>query len=293
MIRSMTAFGRAEQSADFGSVTVEVRAVNSRHLDLVQRLPASFAALEDRIKGLVSQRVSRGRIEMRIQIQEGTQATNGFELDEHKAQAFYQALVRMKASLNLPGRISIAQMAAIPGLIRPAENGTDMDAIWPVVSETITQALNAMDAMRRTEGEFLARDMGARIDWIAASLDRIQDLAKNLAAQYAERLKDRIVEMTRGGVEIDPARIAQEAAFLADRADISEEIVRSRSHLAQFRAMMADPEPAGRKLNFLTQELGREFNTMGVKVGHAQAAHIIVDIKSEIEKIREQIQNVE
>jgi uncharacterized protein (TIGR00255 family) len=147
--------------------------------------------------------------------------------------------------------------------------------------------------MRVQEGANLATDILARIDLLASGVDQVAGLADGLVAQYQERLQGRITELTRGGVEIDPGRIAQEAAFLADRSDISEEIVRARSHVAQFRALADDPEPAGRKLNFLLQEMNRELNTMGVKVGSAAASHIIVNMKSELEKIREQIQNVE
>jgi len=147
--------------------------------------------------------------------------------------------------------------------------------------------------MRRKEGDYLARDINERLDAISHRLERIDEDASGLLPVYQQRLMERIQTLTRGAVEIDPARIAQEAAFLADRSDICEEVVRARSHLEQWRQLMLADKPAGRKLNFLIQELNREFNTMGAKVGRAELSHIIVDVKAELEKLREQVQNIE
>jgi uncharacterized protein (TIGR00255 family) len=168
-----------------------------------------------------------------------------------------------------------------------------MDACWRVVKECMSESVADLVAMRKQEGDFIAQDMIRRLDILEKSIDQIERGSADLLFHYQNRLKDRISVLTKGLVEMDPERIAQEAAFLADRSDVSEEIVRVRSHIKQFRDIMSSTESAGRKLNFLLQELSREFNTMGSKTEKVDISHIVVTVKSELEKIREQLQNVE
>jgi uncharacterized protein (TIGR00255 family) len=293
MIKSMTAYAAAERSSDIASVSVEIRTVNSRHLDLTLRLPNLLQPLEERVKSLIAGRVSRGRVEVRVQVEDRSEAATAFEVDAEKAGAYRRALDELKARLDLPGEVSLEMMAGVPGMIRPGESETDAEPVWTVAAEALNAALDALEAMREKEGAFMAEDFAARLNEIEAGIDRIASDSGGLLEHYRDRLSARIAALTRDMVEIDPARIAQEAAFLADRSDISEEIVRARSHLAQFRAMLSDDEPAGRKLNFLLQEFNREFNTMGSKTGSADVSHIVVRLKSELEKIREQVQNIE
>jgi uncharacterized protein (TIGR00255 family) len=178
-------------------------------------------------------------------------------------------------------------------MIVPADTSVAMDMHWPLISDCITKALLQVDGMRCQEGEFIGRDIALRLDGVEQQLGRIETSVEDLPAIYRDKLQARINNLTAGVADIDPVRLAQEAALLADRSDISEEIIRVRSHIKQFRSIMADDQPAGKRLNFLLQELNREFNTMGSKAGQARAAHMIVDIKAEIEKIREQVQNIE
>jgi uncharacterized protein (TIGR00255 family) len=169
-----------------------------------------------------------------------------------------------------------------------------MEAYWPAFKNCINEAITNLIAMRKQEGNFLEADIFFRLNGIEECIERIQKESSDLLSHYQQRLKDRITALTKGIIEIDPGRIAQEAAFLADRSDISEEIVRVASHIKHFRTIMDSAEPAaGRKLNFLVQELNREFNTMGSKTNHSNVSHIIVELKSDLEKIREQLQNVE
>ena len=178
-------------------------------------------------------------------------------------------------------------------MLRPAAAAADAERLWPAIEAGLRRALDELEAMRRREGEHLARDLLARLAQVDAALKDIAARSEGLTVLIQQRLKERMALITRGVVEIDPTRLAQEAAFLADRSDISEEIVRAQSHLRQCRDTMDSAEPAGRKLNFLLQELNREFNTMGSKIGDADAAHRVVDVKSQLEKIREQVQNIE
>ncbi len=293
MIKSMTGFAAAETIAGDIAVTADIRSYNSRHLDVVLRLPASCTALEDRIKSLVAERIVRGRVELKVQIKDRSEAAAGYEIDRPRAQAIHAVLGQLKREFDLSGDISLELMVAVGGIIQPVENVNDIESLWSLITECLRRCLDDLETMRKNEGDFIAADLTARLNDIEACIGQIKNDSDDLPNQYQERLKERIAALIRETVEIDPGRIAQEAAFLADRSDISEEIVRAASHIRQFRQIMRSKEPAGRKLNFLLQELHREFNTIGSKVGHADTSHRVVEVKSELEKIREQIQNVE
>ncbi len=293
MIKSMTAFATVEKITDDLSAKVEMRSYNSRHIDMFLRIPSPYQFLEDKIKGLIGARIARGRLEMRLQIEEHSTETAALELDNARANALMGILSQLKSKFKIKSDITLDTLLNAGGIIKPIENQQDDDVIWPVVKECTALALDDLDSMRRKEGDFIAADFRQRLEFINGCLKWIKKDSANLITQYQQRLKERISSLTQNIVELDPARIAQEAAFLADRSDISEELTRAASHLNQFEQLMQAPEPAGRKLNFLLQELNREFNTMGSKIGDAAVAHLVIDVKSELEKIREQIQNVE
>ena len=293
MIKSMTGFAAAEIIDGEIAVTADIRAFNSRHLDIALRVPSNYMSLEEKIKGLIARQIVRGRLEVKVQIKDPSEGAFAFEIDWIRARAMHAALSRLKKELDLKNEISVDQLLGVGGMIKPNETIDESGRIWPMVRESLNRALDDLETMRLKEGAFIADDLAARLDLIEASLVEIKADSNDLIGQYQKRLKDRIATLIQDTVELDPARLAQEAAYLADRSDISEEIVRARSHVEQFRHIMASEEPAGRKLNFLLQELHREFNTMGSKVGQADTSHRIVDVKSELEKIREQIQNVE
>lgn len=293
MLKSMTAYACEEISEQALTVGVEMRAYNSRYLDIVLRLPPGYAAFEEAIKGVIGTCVARGRVEVRIKVKDLSEDACAYEADTARAKAFYAAAQTLRKDLHLPGDLTLENLLALPGLVQSVENSPVADTHRPLMQRCLNQALEALDRMRRQEGEHIARDFAQRLDGIEAQLDRVEAAADGLVEQYRDKLQTRIESLTQGLVALDPMRIAQEAALLADRSDISEEIVRARSHVAQFRAIMQDDEPAGRKLNFLLQEFNREFNTMGAKAGKADLAHTIVALKAEIEKLREQVQNIE
>ncbi len=293
MIKSMTGFAAVEVLDGDVGVSTDIRAVNSRHLDLVLRIPAGYAGLEDRIKGLINRKIVRGRLEVKIQITDATEAAVAFEIDWARAEGMYTALNQLTDKLGLQNEITLDHLLSVGGIIRPVDTVEDSESVWKTIEACLERALADLDTMRRKEGEFIANDLFARLDFIENGLTEIKGNSANLIDQYQERLMERVAVLTKETVDIDPARLAQEAAFLADRSDISEEIVRVQSHIEQFRRIMQSHEPGGRKLNFLLQELHREFNTIGSKIGHAETAHRVVEVKAELEKIREQIQNVE
>ena len=293
MIKSMTAFAAAESTVDELTVKIEIRSYNSRHLDIVLRIPPACQPLEDKIKGLISSRVARGRLEIRAQVDDGSDEALALEVDFSRAKALVTAFKELKGQFDFKNDITLEMLLGAGGVIKTVEKLEKEDIVWPAVKKCLQLALDDLDAMRQKEGDFIAKDFEHRLKFLKAYLKKIRKNSNDLLPQYQERLKERVSLLTQGSVELDPARIAQEAAFLADRSDISEEIVRAESHLDQFDQIMNAVEPAGRKLNFLLQELNREFNTMGSKIGNAEVAYLIIDVKSELEKIREQIQNVE
>ena len=293
MIKSMTAYARSEHKNEDITVVTEIRSYNSKNLDMNLRTPQALSVFEAKIKSLISDSIARGRIEIKLSVEETSEAVNAFEIDEARADAYKNALVMLKNRFDLDGEISLDLLSNVGGIIKPVEVEKDLELQWVVIEESIRKALDELDAMRKNEGAFLAEDIAMRLEEIESNIKIIEKESADLLPVYQERLKDRIQALPNGIVDIDPERIAQEAAFLADKSDISEEIVRGRSHVKQFREIMESGEPAGRKLNFLIQEFNREFNTMGSKTGKADVSHIIVALKSELEKIREQVQNIE
>jgi uncharacterized protein (TIGR00255 family) len=292
MILSMTAFSSTKLIVPPFSVNCEIRACNSKALDISLRITSGYSALEEKLKSLISETISRGRLDILIQISETAVSPAAFEIDEPRALAYYQVLTEIKERFTLKSSVSLEMMAAA-GIIKPSESEKDMNAAWVAVQSCARTAVCELVAMRRQEGEYMAGDIRTRLENIENQLAKIETESEGLVSFYQERLIRRIQKITRGIVEIDPGRLAQEAAFLADRSDISEEIVRARSHILQFRQFMDAPEPAGRKLNFLLQEMNREFNTMGSKTENASVSYCVVEVKTELEKIREQVQNIE
>jgi uncharacterized protein (TIGR00255 family) len=293
MIKSMTAYARAELSADDISVTIEIRGYNSRYLDVAVKIPQAYTVVEDKLKRALSEKISRGRLELKVAIDDPSETPETFTVNEALACAYFDALTKLKNALNPETDIPFELVAKKTGVIESTEHEINADKIWSAVSSCLDKALLDFDAMKLAEGRAINADIISRLGFIEDCISRIEVLASDMPGYYQEKLRERINALTNGLVEIDPARIAQESALLADRSDISEEIVRARSHIAQFHQLMEAPSPSGRPLNFLLQEFNREFNTMGSKAGKALISHLVVSAKTELEKLREQIQNVE
>jgi len=293
MLKSMTAYADSEQSMDDMSITVEIKTYNSRYLDTQLRINQEYRALEDKIKAQIAGFLVRGRIDLKIHIKENSESAVAFEVDEAKARALYQALSELKALLGQEGPLPLDWLVSRNDIILPQKAAADLDKVWAHLSECIQSVLTAVDGMRMQEGAYIAKDFGERLRFLSQSVDQIETVSADLPAQYKQRLMDRIGALTEDRLNLDDGRLEQEAAYLADKSDISEEVIRVRSHLEQFEAIMAGDAPAGQKLNFLLQEINREFNTIGSKAQNAGIAHTVVAVKSELEKLREQVQNVE
>jgi uncharacterized protein (TIGR00255 family) len=293
MIRSMTAFAQAEQREGDLTAAVEIRSVNSRYLDLSLRLFNGNPELEERLKKQVAARLERGRVDVKVHIADGAARAAGLTVNVARAAALRDALMRLKAVLRLEGDLPLEVFTAAGDVIVPVEPVPDAAACRRLAQGALATALDDLVAMREEEGRQIAADFENRLNRMESWVGEIADGSQHLLRHYREKLSERILLLTDGVVDLDPGRIAQEAAFLADRSDISEEILRARSHLDQFRAIVGAEAPSGRKLNFLLQEIARELNTMGSKTEKAELAHRVVEMKCELEKIREQVQNVE
>lgn len=293
MITSMTAYAKAEERTNELTADVEIRTYNSRHLDFNIRVPHGYNLIEEKIKELISSKLVRGRVEVKLFIKDESEGSCAYDVNSQKASAYCSALRQVADENNIQGEIPLAVIAGMTGLITPANIDIDVDTHWAVIEKAMEKAVMSIIEMRKTEGDYLKKDFQKRIEFIEASIDKIEAGSAGLIAMYQKRLTERISRLTDGIVDIDEDRIAQEAAMLADRSDISEELVRARSHVQQFNDIMMSDEAGGRKLNFLLQEFNREFNTIGSKTGKAEVAHHVVDVKAELEKMREQVQNVE
>lgn len=293
MVRSMTAFARAQAAADKLTVSVEMKSVNHRYLEIGVRIPRSHAMLEEKVKAAVKSLAERGRVDVTVELRRDAGLAADYGVDLDLARAYHRALTDLGRELGLEGAPSLSLLARADGIIVKKASEADPEADWPLLEEALARAGENFMSMRQAEGEALAADFAGRLDFLADKAAEIEALASGIPELVKERFESRVSQLMGDAGEPDPARIAAEAAIFADKADITEELVRVRSHLAQFRALLQKDEPCGRPLNFLVQELFREFSTMGAKSVDAALSHLALDAKTEVEKLREQIQNVE
>jgi len=292
MLRSMTGFGASDLATAAGRYTVEARSLNHRFLEIMVRLPRELAPLEDRIRALVQGRVLRGRVEVAIMRENYGKRLRTVRIDLDLAKAFASALNELKQALELPGSPDLAMLSALPDLIRIEEQKEDLEAAWTAIAEGLEVALSRLVAMREREGARLASDLGQRVRRLAERADEIERRAPLVVQEHAARLTRRIEELI-GMPPVDEGRLAAEVAIFADRSDIAEETTRFRSHLAQMQQMLTGSGPAGRTLEFLVQELGREANTIGSKANDVEISRAVIAVKGDLESLREQIQNQE
>jgi uncharacterized protein (TIGR00255 family) len=290
MVTSMTGFGRASAPGPRGAVTVEVRTVNNRFLDLTVRGSNQVPLQEERIRERVRSRMERGKVTVAVSVEGNAEETPQPDLE--RARSYRDALRVLGEELRLAGEPDLGMIASFRDIFVGQAQPPDEEAEWAAVEVALETALEACWSMRRREGEALALDLTERIGRVAAGLAEIERLAPDRLRAYADRLRGRITELVAGPPP-DQERLEQELVLYADRIDVSEECTRLRSHLAQFREAMEGEAPAGRTLNFLLQEMHREVNTIGSKANDAEITRTVVALKEELEKIREQVQNIE
>lgn len=296
VIRSMTGYGRAEGRYKAAPIIVEVRSVNHRHCEVVTRLPKIMQRHEERFKNRVQNRLSRGRIDVSVSFNgEGESAGLELRLDHALARQYLAVLKELQRDLRLPGSPDLALLATYRDIIKVTDQPADDRRAIAAAERVLEKALGALLSMRRDEGQALERDLSLRLSEIEQRIATIRERLPVIIKEHFTRLQGRLNRLLEGTAHasLDPARVTQEIALLADRGDVSEEVTRLESHLRQFRNFLRKSEPVGRSLDFLLQEINREVTTIGSKVGDLTVTQEILAVKAELEKIREQVQNVE
>lgn len=292
MLKSMTGYGKGEASAPNGNFLVEIRSVNHRYGEISVRMPRTFYAFENEVKRLAASVLKRGKIDISVQWDEAATAHAVPQLDMVVARGYYDAYTRLSKELNLPQDAPLSLIMSQKGVIREGAASVDETELQPLLLAAVQAAVAALDGMRIREGEALAQDLQSRRLQVAEWSAQIGERTPQVVMEYRQKLKTRLDQLLEGA-EMDESRLSQEVALLADRCDITEELVRLSSHFNQFDEALRGSEPVGRKLDFLMQEMNREVNTIGSKSNDAGITNLVIHIKAEMEKMREQVQNVE
>jgi len=292
MISSMTGFGRAETQRNGVVVSIEARSLNHRFLDIEFRMPRNLQVLEGGLRELVGKEVARGRISLTVSCKGNDAASANLSVDKKLAATYLSHLRDLQLDLGVNGDIELQHLLALPDVISFDSNAKPDEEIVLAIEECARAALHDMKAMRLREGEEIRKDLNLRISSMAASLLEIKEISMRDAAEMFQKLKERVASLVTAS-SVDEGRLETEVALLAEKADVTEECVRFDSHIVLFRELLNHAASEGRKLNFLLQEMHREANTIGSKTNHSAVSHLVVSIKEEVEKLREQIQNIE
>lgn len=292
MIRSMTGYGRSQQTLDGREILVEIKSVNHRYFEFSARVPRAYGYLEEKLKSFLQGKVSRGKIEMGVTIYniEGKDAL--IEVNSSIAKGYVDALRKANETLELKDDITLSNLIRLPDIFNVIKNTEDEEAIWNDVKIVAEEALNSFVSMREAEGVKMREDVEQRLNYIEQLVEKVEERSPMVTEAYRERLYNKLSEILNDK-KIDEQRILTEAAVFSEKTAVDEETVRLKSHINQFRNLLKINEPVGRKLDFLIQEFNRESNTIGSKAQDVEITKIVVELKSEIEKIREQIQNIE
>ena len=293
IIKSMTGYGRGESLQGSYRIKIEIKAVNHRYNDISVKMPRHINYLEESIKKLVKEKISRGKVDVYLNLEYIDESAVEVKVDIPLAKSFKKELEELIEALNLKDEIRLNNILNISEVMRTERKELDEDLIWNCVSEAVGIALDNMMIMREKEGAQLKADIITKLENINASLFYIVERAPYVVVEYQEKLKERITDLIHNSISLDEDKINSEVAFFADKSSIDEEIVRLHSHIKQFYTILEEKEPIGRKLDFLIQELNREINTIGSKANDVVISKYVVELKSELEKIREQIQNIE
>ena len=292
MVKSMTGYGRARQTLHGRDITVEVRSVNNRYLDCTVKVPRTYIFAEDSVKSRVQKAVSRGKVDVFITIDATGADETVVAVNEPLARGYYEALTKIRDMFSLEGELTAAVLAKFPDVLTVTKAEEDLESVAGDICAVLDEALEAYNAMRAVEGVKLCEDIAGRVTTIETVVGKVEERSPQTVAAYREKLTARMQEVLQS-TTIDESRILTEAAIFADKIAVDEETVRLRSHIAQLRAMLKSDQPVGRKLDFLIQEVNRECNTIGSKCNDLTIAQDVVNMKAEVEKIREQVQNIE
>ena len=292
MIKSMTGFGRGHKVLNGRDITVEIRAVNHRYYEFSARLPRSLGYIEDKLKSMLQGRINRGKVEVSVLVCNVAAADEKITINKEIVRDYVEALRSVKDEFSLNDDLSLSNILRIPDAFTVVKEESDEEQLWEDIKSAAEEALDHFIAMREAEGERMKQDVMSRLDRIEEWVGIVEQRSPMIVEEYRRKLYDKMCEVLES-TSIDENRILMEAGIFSEKTAVDEETVRLRSHIAQFRTMLESGEPVGRKLDFLVQEMNRETNTIGSKVQDIEVTRIVVDQKSEIEKIREQIQNIE
>lgn len=294
MLLSMTGFGEARSEQDGLAVAVEVRTINSRYFKISVRSSEGYSSLDPQVEAVARRKVRRGTVQVNVRV-ERTRLPEEHLIDERVLESYRRQLEAIRLGLQLPEPVPLESLLQLPGVVcEDARSSVDAQADWPSIRQTLEAAMDNLSLMRQEEGRAMAADLRANCRAVAAGLDEIEQRAAVVIEAFRGRLIERVNKaLAEFDVTLDPGDVVREISLFAERCDISEEIVRLRSHLEQFETIMELPESSGRKLDFLTQEMFRETNTIGAKANDADVARYVIEVKTAIERIREMVQNVE
>ena len=292
MVKSMTGYGRERERSGEWDIQVEVRSVNSRYLDLSVRTGRLYGALEEKLKSLASACFSRGKLEVNLTVEPVGGGNIELSLNRTFVESYVRLLRQMQQEFSLGGDVTVQTVAAKPDSFSQTTPDADMNAVWAAVEPVAKRAFALCTEMRQTEGRRLAEDLLSHIETLEAIRSEVETLLPQVVAEANERMRNRVQELL-GQVQVDESRLLTECAVFADKADVSEEVARLDSHLRQFRELLREDAPVGRRLDFLTQEINRECNTIGSKSADLRFTKLVLAAKNEVEKIREQVQNIE
>jgi len=292
VIRGMAGFGQGEAPSERYAVRVELRSLNHRYLDLFLRVPKQYSQLEEVLRRAIGERIARGRVEAAVTVEEFAQKERNVQLNAPLLLGYLRALGAIQEVLGSDEEVTLSQVLTLPGILEVEEPECDWEELQGVLLEAAGQVLTDLEQMRAAEGARLCRDLEEKITRIAELQRQVAEIAPQVVVDYRERLRERLRELLQG-TTLTEERFLAEVALFADRCSIDEELVRLASHTQQLKGLLHSTEPVGRKLDFLIQEMNREVNTIGAKGSSAHIAGLVVELKSELEKVREQVQNIE
>jgi uncharacterized protein (TIGR00255 family) len=289
---SMTGYGRGVFTSEDYTITIDLKSINHRYLELYFKIPKNYNFLEDKIRREISGKISRGKVEISVIIEQFSSIEDQVELNQSFMRSYLKIIGELKENFGIEGEIDLKTIVALPELFEYHQPDIDQEKLFENVRQALDMALHSLIDNRKTEGKGLCRDVREKLATLENYRMTLLARAPKVVAAYQEKLAKRIGELTEG-IEVDPSRLATEIAIFADKSDITEELVRIESHLGQFQQILEITEPIGRRMDFLIQELNREINTVGSKASDITIAQLVINFKAELEKIREQIQNIE
>lgn len=291
-MNSMTGFGRADKKTRLGQISVEISSVNNRFLEYTIRSPRHLYSLETQLRELVAQTFGRGKLTVIINVDGADDSSDGYPINKRAIHAYYRQLETIRAELGIEQPITMSDVLSMPDVASPDRQEADMELWWKTLKPVVSAAIKDMATMRKKEGDALAKDMRERLEESLRLVGIVEEVSPKVVQAYREKLMGRINELLESPVR-DGLRIEEEVAYVAERTDVTEECIRFRSHVDQFRKALSQKEPAGKRLNFLLQEMNREVNTIGSKCADVSISSTVIALKEIVEKLREQAQNVE